>query len=230
MAIKKSDARKGIKTKEGAIMANKKFQIDEKKADLDKDGEISSYEQTRGEAVQRNMIDKDLSIGMYHGGLMSDGMMDCGCGDPMCSECNSVGMDEETGIMIPTGSNAENIKDDIPAALSTGEYVLPADVVRWHGLRHIQNMMSEAKMGLMSMQIDGQIKSIDEEEATEEPTEEETEEEDSRKTPEGNVIELPKVEVEVETIDSEEEDEEEYAKKKSAYGYTSTPSTVFMKI
>jgi len=222
MALSNLEARKGIKTKEGAIMANKKFQLDEEKADLDKDGEVSSFEKAKGEAVQRNEIDKDLSIGMYHGGLMADDMMDC----------SPVGMDEETGIMIPPGSNAENVKDDIPAALSTGEYVLPADVVRWHGLRHIQDMMTEAKMGLMSMQMDGQIKSIEDEETEEKEEEETEEEEDSRTTPDGNVIELPEVEVEVETIDPEEEedDEEEYAKKKSAYGYTSTPSTVFMKI
>lgn len=223
MAISKPDARKGIKTKEGKLMANKRFQLDEEKADLDKDGEVSSYEKTKGEAIQKSEIDKDLSVGMYHGGLMSDDM-ECGCGDPMCPVCNSVGMDEETGIMIPSGSNAENIKDDIPAALSTGEYVLPADVVRWHGLSHIQGMMTEAKMGLMSMNMDGQIKSIEEEK----DEVEEDEEEDSRETPEGNTIDLPNVEVEIETLD--EEDEEDKYAKKSSYGYTSTPRTAFIKI
>ena len=45
--------RKGIDTKEGYEMADKKFQLDEDKADLDNDGELSSYEKARGEAVQK---------------------------------------------------------------------------------------------------------------------------------------------------------------------------------
>ena len=62
----------------------------------------------------------------------------------------------------------------ISQTLSTGEYVLPANVVRWHGLKHIQGMMDEAKMGLMSMKMEGQIHEIEEEESHSEESEDET--------------------------------------------------------
>ena len=148
---------------------------------------------------------KDNIPFLAHGGLMADS---CGCGMPDCMTCSSVGYDDVSGNNIPLGSSAENVRDDIPAALSTGEYVLPANVVRWHGLKHIQGMMDEAKMGLMSMKMEGQIHEIEEEESHSKESEdadskdadstskkgkESTEEE--IKTPEGNVIEVATIEV-----------------------------------
>jgi len=73
-----------------------------------------------------------------------------------------MGYDGVSGNPIPVGSNAENVRDDIDAKLSTDEYVLPAHVVKWHGLKHIQMMQSEAEMGLMSMQMDGLIQHVEE--------------------------------------------------------------------
>jgi len=55
--------------------------------------------------------------------------------------------------------------------------VMPAHVVKWHGLKQIQMMQAEAEMGLMSMQMDGLIQSEDTPEA-EEAEEEEIEESD----------------------------------------------------
>ena len=48
-------ARRGISTQEGLDMAQNKFQLDQKKADLDKDGELSNYEKARGEARRHGM-------------------------------------------------------------------------------------------------------------------------------------------------------------------------------
>jgi hypothetical protein len=70
-----------------------------------------------------------------------------------------VGYDEESGNPIPPGSDAENVRDDIPAMLSEGEFVVPADVVKWHGLKHMMEMREEAKEGLMAMHMEDQIKS-----------------------------------------------------------------------
>ena len=42
---------------------------------------------------------------------------------------NTVGVDPVSGNEIPLGSTAENVRDDIPAQLSEGEIVVPADVV-----------------------------------------------------------------------------------------------------
>jgi len=80
-----------------------------------------------------------------------------------------IGYDEESGNPIPPGSSAENVRDDIPAMLSEGEFVLPADVVKYHGLKHIMEMREEAKEGLAAMHMEDQIKSP-------EPMEEEEEE------------------------------------------------------
>ena len=66
-------------------------------------------------------------------------------------------VDPVSGNPIPLGSTAENVRDDIPAMLSQGEYVLPANVVSWHGLKTITDMQSEAEMGLMMLHADGLI-------------------------------------------------------------------------
>ena len=142
-------ANKGITTEEGKNMASKKFQLDKKKADTNNDGRLSKYEEVKGEAIQKAMTDEEL-VEMYHGGMACEGGI--------------MGYDDISGNPIPLGSSAENVRDDIDAKLSTDEYVLPAHVVKWHGLKHIQMMQSEAEMGLMSMQMDGLIQQVDSEE------------------------------------------------------------------
>ena len=338
MALSKSESRKGIKTREGEIMAEKKFQLDENEADTDGDGELSAYEKEKAEAIQKANADRDLEelelnegsylekgidtvfspegivtgtsaslAGATHlsgadkkiynalfnedytwtgseegavkrgdlegkknfykalaksganaiaklGGPISlmlpttleDGtippelrenpewiaLMESGDGLTQNEEIPEmyhgglmVGIDSETGNEIPPGSSADNVKDDIPAALSTGEYVLPADVVRWHGLKHIQDMMTEAKTGLMCMQMDGQIKDINDEPEIDE-------EEEDEKTPEGNEVEVAEVEVEIEEmeLDDEMKEDEDYSKKKKrkSPSITSTPNVVYM--
>ena len=196
-------SRKGITTQEGLDMANNRFQLDQKKADLDKDGELSDYEQARGEAVQKANADdpeNDEKMKMYHGG------MPCDCGGDCDGSCGGMMSDPVSGNPIPVGSSAENVRDDIEAMISEGEYVLPANVVKWHGLKHIMDMQSEAEMGLMGMFDMGLIQYAGEEEA-EEP-EEVTEAEDD--TPEEDVdIEVAAVEVD-DMMDDDEEVEEVY--------------------
>jgi hypothetical protein len=91
-------------------------------------------------------------ISMFHGG-MAMGLM---------GPDNTVGTDPVSGNPIPIGSSAENVRDDIPAALSEGEFVVPNDVVRWFGLKRYMDMHQEAKMGLMMMHEMGQIKGDEE--------------------------------------------------------------------
>jgi len=168
-------ATRGITTEEGRIMANKKFQLDDKKADLNGDNTVDPYERARGEAIQKNLQDaptdevasgdKREEVNMYHGGTA----MECGCGAMEECGCDGsmmdgiMGYDDVSGNPIPIGSNPENVRDDIEANISTDEYVLPAHVVKWHGLKHIQMMQSEAEMGLMSLQMDGLIQYADNE-------------------------------------------------------------------
>ena len=60
---------KGITTPEGLTMAKKKFQLDDKDADTNGDGELSTREKEIGKAVQRNVdteITDDEKVQMSH--------------------------------------------------------------------------------------------------------------------------------------------------------------------
>jgi len=75
------------------------------------------------------------------GGLRDDGMK----------------RDPVSGNDIPSGSLAEEVRDDIPAMLSDGEYVIPADVVRFFGVKFFEDLRMQAKMGLQQMEKSGRI-------------------------------------------------------------------------
>jgi len=69
--------------------------------------------------------------------------------------------DPVSGNDVPVGSTKEEVRDDIPANLSEGEFVLPADVVRYHGLEKIMGIRDEAKQGLQKMEAMGQMGNSD---------------------------------------------------------------------
>jgi len=79
--------------------------------------------------------------GFNEGGLMDEGGM----------------VDAESGNEVPPGSLREEVRDDIPAQLSEGEFVFPADVVRYIGLENLMRMRQEAKQGLSQMEAMGQM-------------------------------------------------------------------------
>ena len=66
-------------------------------------------------------------------------------------------IDPISGNNVPPGSTQEEVRDDIPAQLSEGEFVFPADVVRFIGLEKLMMMRQEAKMGLKKMEDMGQM-------------------------------------------------------------------------
>ena len=78
---------------------------------------------------------------MAEGGLRDDGLS----------------VDPVSGNDIPNGSMAEEVRDDIPAQLSEGEYVVPADVVRFYGVKFFEDLREEAKRGLAEMESNGRI-------------------------------------------------------------------------
>ena len=141
----------GIETEAGKKMeeeGEKKLKLDREKADLNNDGELSSYEKARGEAIQKNMAEMAMGGGVaalagYPGGMM---------GDPFAPFQVVIGIDKQSGNHVPAGSKPEEVRDDIPAMLSEGEYVMPADVVRYHGLKTMEALRCEAKeaLGLMA--------------------------------------------------------------------------------
>lgn len=84
--------------------------------------------------------------GMEDGGLKQEG----GSVDPV------------SGNEVPVGSTEEEVRDDIPAQLSEGEFVFPADVVRYIGLENLMELRQKAKMGLQRMDAMGQMGNADE--------------------------------------------------------------------
>ena len=71
-------------------------------------------------------------------------------------------IDPVSGNDVPPGSTQEEVRDDIPAQLSEGEFVFPADVVRYIGLEKLMQMRQQAKMGLQTMDDMGQMGNGDE--------------------------------------------------------------------
>ena len=69
------------------------------------------------------------------------------------------GMDRDpvSGNEVPPGSLAKEVRDDIPAQLSEGEYVVPADVVQYYGLKFFEELRDKAKMELAKMERNGRI-------------------------------------------------------------------------
>ncbi len=71
-------------------------------------------------------------------------------------------VDPVSGNDVPPGSSKAEVRDDIPAQLSEGEFVFPADVVRYIGLEKLMMMRQQAKMGLKMMDEMGQMGNSDE--------------------------------------------------------------------
>ena len=84
--------------------------------------------------------------GMEDGGLKDEG----GTVDPV------------SGNDVPAGSTQAEVRDDIPAQLSEGEFVFPADVVRYIGLENLMELRAKAKRGLAKMEAMGQMGNADE--------------------------------------------------------------------
>jgi len=86
-------------------------------------------------------MNQQMSFAFEDGGLRDDGMRQ----DPV------------SGNEVPSGSMASEVRDDIPAQLSEGEYVVPADVVRYYGVKFFEDLRDNAKMGLQDMEARGRI-------------------------------------------------------------------------
>lgn len=88
------------------------------------------------------LMNKQMEMAfMKQGGIKDDGMTK----DPV------------SGNEIPPGSMANEVRDNIPAMLSDGEYVVPADVLRYYGVNFFENLRGQAKQGLQTMEQNGRI-------------------------------------------------------------------------
>ena len=88
-----------------------------------------------------NTTEKQMNNLFAEGGIQDDGM----------------NVDPVSGNEVPSGSMASEVRDDIDAKLSEGEYVVPADVVRYFGVAFFEKIRQKAKEGLASMEAGGRI-------------------------------------------------------------------------
>jgi len=99
--------------------------------------------------METNMRPGTLKMppGMAKGGMLAEGgvMQEGGTVDP------------ESGNEVPPGALQEEVRDDIPAQLSEGEFIFPADVVRFIGLEKLMRLRQAAKKGLGQMEEMGQM-------------------------------------------------------------------------
>jgi hypothetical protein len=66
-------------------------------------------------------------------------------------------VDPVSGNEVPPGSLPSEVRDDVDAKLSGGEYVVPADVLRYYGVAFFEKLRAKAKAGLGEMDADGRI-------------------------------------------------------------------------
>jgi len=70
-------------------------------------------------------------------------------------------VDPVSGNEVPPGAMQNEVRDDISAKLSEGEFVFPADVVRYVGLERLMQIRDLAKEGLRKMDEIGQMGNAD---------------------------------------------------------------------
>ena len=107
----------------------------------DEETEAHQASRDRSDSLTSERIDGLDKPAMQEGGLLQEG----GTTDPV------------SGNEVPVGSTQEEVRDDIPAQLSEGEFVFPADVVRFIGLDNLMKLRQEAKAGLAKMDRMGQM-------------------------------------------------------------------------
>lgn len=104
---------------------------------LDSDHDLTKLKFAEGGMVE----DEQMNKIMQEGGMADDGMTH----------------EPATGNEIPPGSLASEVRDDIDVKLSEGEYVVPADVLRYYGVRFFEDLRAQAKQGMAEMDSEGRI-------------------------------------------------------------------------
>jgi hypothetical protein len=64
-------------------------------------------------------------------------------------------VDPVSGNEVPPGAMPEEVRDDIPALLSEGEYVVPADVLQYYGIKFFEDLRGKAKTDLANLESNG---------------------------------------------------------------------------
>ena len=104
-------------------------------------GGLTTHNQTQ-QAFYQGGLTMEQQMNLFKEGGMKDDGLD---------------RDPVSGNEIPPGSLAKEVRDDIPAQLSEGEYVVPADVVQYYGVKFFEDLRMQAKRGLAQMAATGRI-------------------------------------------------------------------------
>tara|TARA_R100000329_G_scaffold3901_1_gene5518 strand:+ start:230 stop:2899 length:2670 start_codon:yes stop_codon:yes gene_type:complete len=98
------------------------------------------------------------------GGTVMEKQMEMNFGETPISQLAEGGMKDDggekdpvSGNDVPSGSLAKEVRDDVPAMVSEGEFIFPADVTRFIGLNKLMQLRQDAKMGLKKMEAMGQL-------------------------------------------------------------------------
>jgi len=117
-------------------------------ANKEAEGKISEKEQGLLDSYRVFLTER---TGYAEGGMAMDEQMDA------VFKSSRTDIDPVSGNEVPPGSLPEEVRDDIPAMLSEGEYVVPADVLRFYGVKFFEDLRAQAKMGLAEMEANGRI-------------------------------------------------------------------------
>ena len=66
-------------------------------------------------------------------------------------------VDPVSGNEVPPGALPSEVRDDIPARLSEGEYVVPADVLQYYGIKFFEDLRNKAKTELAGLEENNRI-------------------------------------------------------------------------
>ena len=120
----------------------------------EQDGLMHQLDNFLGAGRDINTLMSMLSTkGMNKGGMMDNQMVKAFAigGEVMDPR------DPISGNEVPQGSFPNEVRDDVPAMLSEGEYVVPADVLRFYGLKFFEDLRGNAKVELQRMSQEGRI-------------------------------------------------------------------------
>jgi hypothetical protein len=124
-------------------------------SDLNNSDAIKNLREARDRIFKRNKIQENVPSQFNKGGMSMEQQMSLFEEGGMKDD--GLNRDPISGNEIPPGSLAKEVRDDIPAQLSDGEYVVPADVVQYFGVKFFEDIRAEAKRGLAEMEATGRI-------------------------------------------------------------------------
>ena len=119
------------------------FPVDTKRIMPKKTGEELEVVNPNNNKIQQW---RDVPMGFSEGGDVSR---------QMDAVLKSTRVDPVSGNEVPPGSLPEEVRDDVPAMLSEGEYVVPADVLRYYGVKFFEDLRDNAKQEMMGLEANG---------------------------------------------------------------------------